>query len=134
MSAEYKVVNDTAYDVRTPDALVSLLEKMRMLRARCAFVYGDPETGVVWDDTPLRGRIGRSTGTYKIPLVIKTRRSMGGEALLTHCILVVKESVGGKIIYDRRAGSRKPIAPSPTREVDAWGRPTDGCPPCPSDS
>lgn len=100
---EHKVVSDTTYDWRTPDALISLLEKLRMLRARCVFVYGNPETCVPWEeDIPNRGRIGRSTGTQQIPLLIKTRRSMGGEALLTHCILAVKESVGGKIIYDRR--------------------------------
>lgn len=94
---EYKIVNDTAYDWRTPDGLVALLEKMRMLRQRCAFVYGDVETGKPWEEVILdRGRIGRSTGAYKLPLLIKTRRSMGGGALLTHCILQVRQSAGLK--------------------------------------
>lgn len=99
---EYKIVNDTAYHVDTPDALVALLEKLRVLRERCAFVYGDPETGIPWEDRPLRGRIGRSTGNVRIPLLVRTSRSLGGEALLDHCILEVRESVGSKVLYRRK--------------------------------
>ena len=100
---QYNIVNDTAYDSRTPSDLVALLERLRQSRERCVFVYGNPETCIPWDDRE-RGRIGRSCGTYKIPLLVKTSRSMGGGALLDYCIIQVRESKGGRILYNRVRG------------------------------
>ena len=99
---QYNVVNDTAYDSRTPTDLVALLERLRQNKTRCVFVYGNVETGVPWGESTLdRGTIGRSMGSYKIPLLIRTSRSMGGEGILDHCILQVRESKGGKVLYQR---------------------------------
>lgn len=100
---EYKVVNDTSYDSRTPDDLVRLLEKVRLEKMRIVIVYGDVETCKPWEEVIAnRGRIGRSSGSVKIPILIKTDRSMGGEGILDHCIIQIKESLGGKVLYDRK--------------------------------
>jgi hypothetical protein len=102
MDKEYKVVNGTSYDVRTPDDLVAVLEKVRRKRVRVALIYGDALTGYAWHDHPDRGTIGRSMGPVKAPLLIKTSRSLGGEAILDHCLLEVRESKGGKVLYSRK--------------------------------
>lgn len=49
-------------------------------RARLRFHYGDVKTGQAWGDVET-GRVGRSTGTRPIPLVVHNARSMGGGAL-----------------------------------------------------
>jgi len=104
---EYKVVNGTYYDKRTPDDLVSVLESVRQKKERVVLVYGNVETGEVWESaTTERGTIGRSTGSEKIPLLVRTSRSLGGEAILDYCILQVLKSRGGEIIYQRREKSR----------------------------
>lgn len=98
----YKVVDELSFDACTPDDLCELLASLYRTRVRVVLTYGNVETGVVWESaTPYRGRIGRSTGQHKIPLLIRTARSHGGEALLDHCILRVSESVGGRLLWCR---------------------------------
>jgi len=93
---------EMSFDERTPDHLCQLLARLNVSRERVLLVYGDVETGAIWKSaTPERGRIGRSTGPRKIPLLVRTSRSMGGEAILDDSILEVRESVGGKVIYTR---------------------------------
>ena len=93
----YKIVNETCYHSETPDELIQVLEKLRQTKQRVAIWYGNTNTGAEWEaPVPERGTIGRSTGTRKIPLLVKTSRSLGGEALLTHCIVKITESSGSK--------------------------------------
>lgn len=102
MNKEYKIVNGTSYDIRTPDIVVAILERSRREKLRLIITYGDTETGKVWADwgIPFRGHIGRSIGEYKIPLIIKTSRSLGGEAILDYCIVKIVESKGGRVLYE----------------------------------
>lgn len=64
----YNVVEEMGFDTHTPDDLCSLLVTLNRTRQRVLFVYGDVETGKMWESaTPERGRIGRSTvhrGTF----------------------------------------------------------------------
>ena len=62
--------------------------------------YGDTETGQSWRETfDIRGSIGRSTGSIKIPLLIKTSRSLGGGAVLDHCLVKITDANTKKILY-----------------------------------
>lgn len=102
MDQEYKVVNDTAYHLNTPDDLIAVMERCRKDRTRVRITYGDVATGTPWDSYALDvGRIGRSTGSRKIPILVHNARSMGGGGILTDCILQVRESRGGKVLYKR---------------------------------
>lgn len=95
---EYKIVNGTAYNINTSDEVIKILEDSRINKERIRIFYGDVNSGKDWmeiNDTI--GKIGRSTGKYKIPLLIKTSRSIGGGAILDHCI--VKITIDKEIVY-----------------------------------
>ena len=77
-----KVVNGTSYHDVTPDDLIEVLEESRRNKTRLKLAYGDPTTGRSWEDNPVACHIGRSTGNMKVPLEIKTTRSIGGGAVM----------------------------------------------------
>ena len=96
----YKEVNGTAYHVETPDNIIKILEHSRINRHRLVFEWGDVKTGQGWGDRyNIRGHVGRSTGKFKIPILIQTRRSSGGSAILDHCIVKIADSKGGNVVY-----------------------------------
>ena len=91
---EYKITPDgTAYHIDTPDNLVEILERIRQQQTRVVVDYGDTATGKSWGEIhDTTGRIGRSTGRIKIPLLIYSSRSWGGGALLDNCIVGIKHA------------------------------------------
>lgn len=96
---KFRVVNGTCYNARTHNDVIQILEQSRLNKIRIEIVYGDPGTGQIWESaTPNRGVVGRSTGSQPIPILIKTKRSMGGEAILD-----------ANIIEIRKAGSKKAL-------------------------
>lgn len=92
-------VGGTTYRDETDPRVVEILENARgrgniAWRAtgvssgdRLCIRYGDQDTGRDWGDPPMCGTIGRSAGTQKVPLLIKSKRSTGGEAILDHKII-----------------------------------------------
>lgn len=98
-----RVVNGTTYHQDTPDDLIEVLERVRSSGMRCAFHYGDVETGRPWGDAAV-GRLGRSQGrpvglSRKIPIVLYNSRSICGEGLLDHCIIKITKTRGGAQVY-----------------------------------
>lgn len=105
----------THWDVRTPDEVIAVLETARQNRTRLHISYGytendavgwakslgeDVEVGLDWlEEFSSYGYIGRSTGTKKIPLLIHNAKSFGGPALLDHCIVRIRTSRGGKVLW-----------------------------------
>jgi|WetSurMetagenome_2_1015567.scaffolds.fasta_scaffold245035_2 hypothetical protein len=90
------------YTADTPDDLIEILEKLRLSHRRVKFCFGDRSTGKDWEEEhDIYGRIGNSTGTIKIPLLIFNNRSFGGGALLTSCIVKITESTRPyEVIYE----------------------------------
>jgi hypothetical protein len=84
-----KVIDGTHYQKETPDAVVYILERARKEGTRLLIHYG--KDGRAWGDQVLC-TVGRSTGTCKIPLAIKTLRSLGGVGILDHCIVKIENS------------------------------------------
>ena len=69
-------------------------------KLRVRLHLGNVHTGEVWpEEYDVIGRIGRSTGTEKIPLLIKNARSMGGGGILDHCILGIQEVTSKQWLY-----------------------------------
>jgi hypothetical protein len=93
-------INGTEFYPSTPIEVASTLERLRQTQIRCRFYWGDQVTGLDWGDThDVVGRVGRSTGEQKVPLLIHNARSMGGGAILTHCIVKITEARGGRVVY-----------------------------------
>jgi hypothetical protein len=98
---QYKEVNGTSYHKNTPQQVIDILERARENRTRLLFDFGDTKTGKSWGEVyDIRGTIGRSTGTIKIPLLIKTTRSFGGGGLLDHCIIKITNIKTKQVLYN----------------------------------
>lgn len=95
---EYKIVGGTAYHIDTSIRVIEILEKMRYSGIRIRIWYG--KNGRCWNDEfGTIGTVGRSTGQYKIPILLKNSRSIGGAAILDDCIVRIDVNYGrGKIV------------------------------------
>jgi hypothetical protein len=113
---EYKIYNGTWYSVSTPDDIVYRLDSCMGTNARVRLFYGDARNGRSWEDEwSAVGTVGRSMGTVKIPLLIETRRSVGGGAILDNCI--VKLMINGCVVYQH------PAFYQPQYNIDATVKP-----------
>lgn len=100
---KYKVVNGTAYHEETPDAVIEVIEEaLHSNRAICLrFCFGDTETGKDWcEENYTIGYIGRSTGEIKVPLLLKSTKSSGGDALLDHCVVKIDKKEPSKLYQE----------------------------------
>lgn len=99
----YKLANGTSYDSRTPDAVVGVLESARQSRTRLHISLGEtegPNAGRDWlEEFETHGYVGRSMGPVKVPILLANRRSLGGGAVLDHHIVRIRQSAGGRILY-----------------------------------
>ena len=60
---------------------------------RVRLFYGDVNTGKAWNEEhDVMGTVGKSTGRAPVLLLIPTRRSMGGGAILDRCIVGIQAS------------------------------------------
>jgi hypothetical protein len=82
-----RLPSGTCYHADTPEPVIDLLETVRLNQRKVRLFYGDPKTGQSWfDEHDVIGRIGRSTGPIKVPLLIEPGE-IGGPALLDQCII-----------------------------------------------
>lgn len=98
---QYRVINGTAYHFETPYELVIQLEALqaRGWGTEVRIWQGDPETGIPWpEEYDVVGRIGRSTGSLKIPLLVP-RGDYGGPGLLDHCIVRMVRVYDNRLLY-----------------------------------
>jgi hypothetical protein len=101
---EYQIVNGTSYHAETPAAVIEVLERARQNRTRIHISYGDTGTGKDWlEEFDAHGYAARSMGPVKVPLLIANRRSIGGGAMLDHCIVRIRSSAGGRVLYQHPA-------------------------------
>lgn len=96
----YHEVNGTSYDTRTPDEVIRVLENARLSRTRLHISLGDSTTGKDWlEEFETHGYVGRSMGPIKVPLLVPNRKSLGGGAILDHCIVRIRQSAGGQVLW-----------------------------------
>lgn len=97
---KYREVNGTSYNKKTPAEVISVLEAARKTGTRIKLHYGDTETGKDWkDEYNVTGYVGRSNGLRKVPILLHNSRSTGGISILDHCIIKIKKSKGGEVLY-----------------------------------
>lgn len=97
----------TYFDPGTHPDAEPALEACRRHGTMCRLILGDTATGEPWfDEHDVVGRIGRSGGALKVPLIVPPDED-GGPAILTACVLAVIDWQSGKAIY-RHALYREP--------------------------
>ena len=89
---KYKVVNGTFYRLDTPDEVVQVLERAREQRQRLAVAFKA-------ESEPKYGRVGRSLGPVKVPLLVHNTRSLGGDELWTDGIVEIRDSATKQVLY-----------------------------------
>jgi hypothetical protein len=89
-----RLPSGTCYHQETPEKVIRILEQLRNRGAEIRIFYGDTQTGQSWhDEFDVVGRIGRSTGSIKIPLLVPMG-DCGGPGLLDHCIIRIDSHDG----------------------------------------
>jgi len=87
--SDYRVSpGGTHFRLETPDAVVEVLDN----RFRIAVVYQG-------DSVPEYGRVGRSMGSIKIPILLHNTRSTGGSGICTTIIREIRTTDGGRVLY-----------------------------------
>ncbi len=96
----YKHINGTSFDERTPDEVIRVLESARQNRTRLHISLGDTASGRDWlEEFETHGYVGRSMGPVKVPLLVANTRSLGGGSILAHCIVRIRTSAGGRVLW-----------------------------------
>ena len=88
----------TSYDKDTDPEVMRIFSKYMHAGIRIRIFLGYKETGIEWnEECDTMGYVGRSSGKYKVPILLKTGLSSGGGAVLTAHIL--KITLDGIEIY-----------------------------------
>jgi hypothetical protein len=97
----------TYFDPATDPRAARVLEDSRKRERKVRLILGNTDTGESWlDEYDVVGRIGRSTGQLKVPLLIEPGAD-GGPAILTACLLAIVDWDSGKFLF-RHASFRAP--------------------------
>lgn len=92
------------------NGLIMALARARGASARIRIYSGDPKTGRAWGDVE-SGRVGRTTGMIKSPILVYNHRSYGGGIISSSVVKVeyANKKIGG-VLYD--------ITPEAARRYD----------------
>ncbi len=89
----------TYFDPGTDPKVKRLLEQYRRSGSPVRLFFGDHETGRDWmSEFEVLGRIGRSTGTMKVPLLV-AEGDRYGAAILTRNVLRIIDAASLKQVY-----------------------------------
>lgn len=84
--------------------VMQVLEKCLADKIRIRVWYGDTLSGIAWaEENDVLGRVGRSTGQVKIPLLVATGEN-GGGGILQDCIVRI-DTTKGKTLYQHQTFS-----------------------------
>lgn len=110
----YKVVDGTYFkyaiklkdgsyeerDEQEMEKVMFALSNALQTRKRVRIWYGDVNTGCAWNEEyDVVGRIGRSCGEYKEPLMVAKSNSWGGPAILTDSIIRIDDVESKRVVY-----------------------------------
>lgn len=111
----------TYFDPGTAPAVRRVLEACRRSGQQVRLILGDPQTGQSWlDECDVVGRIARSTGWLKVPLLVEPGEH-GGGAILTACVLGIIDWRSGTALYRHPAFVPPDLRILPADEVGfAW--------------
>ena len=93
----------TYFDPGTDAKAARVLESCRTHERKVRLILGDTSTGEPWlEEHDVIGRIGRSTGSLKVPLLIEPGEH-GGSAILCACLLAIVDWESGDFLYRHAA-------------------------------
>ncbi|MFZ4582578.1 MAG: hypothetical protein ACOYM7_08000 [Paludibacter sp.] len=100
MKSTYLVQDQFSFTSDTDIKVMHVINQLFKNKFRFRLWYGDTETGESWsEEYDTIGTVGRSTGTVKIPLLIKRSNSYGGMAILTGSIIKIVNIETGFALY-----------------------------------
>lgn len=106
----------TYYREGTPREVIDALQDARKRSLRVWFRLGDRETGRDWLDCyDVCGKVSRSMGPIKVPILLASDRSMGGGAILHDSIV--------RLMVDGRERYRHPGYHLPELEIREQSEP-----------
>ncbi len=93
----------TYFDPGTDAKAAKVLEACRIREKKVRLILGDTSTGEPWlEEHDVIGRIGRSIGSLKIPLLVAPGE-LGGCAILCACLLAIVDWRSGDFLYRHTA-------------------------------
>jgi hypothetical protein len=99
LAAKEKVKLGTWFKRTTPPHVRRILETYRETGKWLRLFYGDASTGRDWlEENDVLGRIGRSMGPQKVPLLVEPGEC-GGCAILDDCIVRILDVATGRELY-----------------------------------
>lgn len=100
---QYRVINGTSYDSTTCQQVIDTLENIRQKQIRVHLSYGfvdGPRAGEDWfEEHEVTGRISRSMGPVKVPIIVYNRRSLGGGGIIVGRIIKIRRTDTNQILY-----------------------------------
>ena len=112
------LTRQTYFDPGTDPKAAAVLESRRRTGDKVRLVLGNTLTGEPWlNEYDVVGKIGRSGGSLKVPLLVEEGES-GGGTILTACVLNIIDWKSGRTLY-RHSAYREPdlsLQPSDTPE------------------
>lgn len=108
----------TYFDPGTDAKAARVLESCRTRARKVRLILGDTRTGEPWlEEHDVVGRIGRSIGTLKIPLLI-TPGEHGGCAILCACLLAIVDWQSGDFLYRHAAYLEADLSIKPSSNAE----------------
>lgn len=87
-------------DPDTDPAVARVLNSAYNDQFRIRVWYGYTTTGRAHlEEYDVLGRVGRSTGEWKVPLLVNNARALGGPVLPTHCIVRIDRTDTRETLY-----------------------------------
>lgn len=121
---DYKISEEcTFYSAETPDEVIRILEEARAKKTRLKIYYGDKVTGKDWlEESDTIGKIGRSTGRVKVPILLKHFNSAGGPEITTSTIVKIVTSPGKTLLWKHPNYHQAQLEIIPLSPVESSGR------------
>jgi hypothetical protein len=89
----------TFFEPGTDAKAAKVLESCRTHHRKVRLIFGDTSIGEPWlEEFDVVGRIGRSMGTLKVPLLVEPGED-GGGAILCACLLAIVDWKSGGVLY-----------------------------------
>ena len=108
----------TYFDPGTDTSAAKVLESCRTHERKIRLILGDTLTGEPWlEEHDVVGRIGRSIGTLKVPLLIESGEH-GGSAILCACILAIVDWASGNFLYRHDAYREAELSIKPSADAE----------------